>query len=286
MKKRKGRKAFWHNIKFKYKLAVINENTLEEVFGLHVSKLNGFSVLMCACVVIFLIAAVIIIFTPLRNYLPGYMDSQMRSRIVENALRADSLQVALDRQNYYIMNIKDILDGHVKVDTVQSIDSLTDKRAEELVARSKEEDEYRKRYEEEERYNLTAIGHPSDMAGVVFYRPVRGVISDGFNPDTGHFGIDLTPDVQDNVLAPLDGTVIFASYTAEWGYVIQIQHDRNFVTIYKHCDSLMHREGEKVRGGEVVALIGKNTVSGESSHLHFELWYKGSPINPEKYIVF
>ena len=152
MKKRRGRKAFWHNVKFKYKLAIINENTLEEVFGLHVSKLNGLSVLMSACVVIFLIAAVIIIFTPLRNYLPGYMDSQMRSQIVENALRADSLQKALDRQNYYIMNIKDILEGQVKADTVQSIDSLTDKRAEELVARSKEEDEFRKKYEEKERY--------------------------------------------------------------------------------------------------------------------------------------
>ena len=220
MKKRRGRKAFWHNVKFKYKLAIINENTLEEVFGLHVSKLNGLSVLMSACVVIFLIAAVIIIFTPLRNYLPGYMDSQMRSQIVENALRADSLQKALDRQNYYIMNIKDILEGQVKADTVQSIDSLTDKRAEELVARSKEEDEFRKKYEEKERYNLTAVEHNADMAGIVFYRPIRGVISDGFNPEKGHFGIDLTPDVQENVLAPLDGTVIFtASYTAEWGYV-------------------------------------------------------------------
>ena len=177
MKKRRGRKAFWHNVKFKYKLAIINENTLEEVFGLHVSKLNGLSVLMSACVVIFLIAAVIIIFTPLRNYLPGYMDSQMRSQIVENALRADSLQKALDRQNYYIMNIKDILEGQVKADTVQSIDSLTDKRAEELVARSKEEDEFRKKYEEKERYNLTAVEHNADMAGIVFYRPIRGGIS-------------------------------------------------------------------------------------------------------------
>lgn len=52
--KKKGRKAFWRNIKFKYKLTVINENTLEEVIGIHVSKLNGFSVLLAACTVIFL----------------------------------------------------------------------------------------------------------------------------------------------------------------------------------------------------------------------------------------
>ena len=96
--KKKGRKAFWRNIKFKYKLTVINENTLEEVIGIHVSKLNGFSVLLAACTVIFLLAAIIIVFTPLRNYLPGYMNSEVRSQVVTNALKADSLVEALERQ--------------------------------------------------------------------------------------------------------------------------------------------------------------------------------------------
>ena len=143
-KTRKGRKAFWHNIKFKYKLTIINENTLEEVVGIHVSKLNGLSVLLSVCTVIFLIAAAIIAFTPLRNYLPGYMNSEVRSQIVANALRADSLQAALERQSRYVMNIQDILSGQVKADTVQSIDSLTDLRAEKLRERSKEEAEFRK----------------------------------------------------------------------------------------------------------------------------------------------
>lgn len=96
----------------------------------------------------FLIAAAIIAFTPLRNYLPGYMNSEVRSQIVANALRADSLQAALERQSRYVMNIQDILSGQVKADTVQSIDSLTDLRAEKLMERSKEEEEFRKQYEE------------------------------------------------------------------------------------------------------------------------------------------
>ena len=86
-KNRKRRKAFWKDIKFKYKLTVINENTLEEVFGLHVSKLNGISVLLSVLTVLFLIAALIIAATPLRNYLPGYMNSEVRAQVVENALR-------------------------------------------------------------------------------------------------------------------------------------------------------------------------------------------------------
>ena len=116
--KKKRRKAFWHNIKFKYKLTVTNENTLEEVVGIHVSKLNGLSWLLSAVTVIFLVAAIIIAFTPLRNYLPGYMNSEVRAQIVSNALRADSLQKMLERQKLYIMNIQDIFSGKIQVDTV------------------------------------------------------------------------------------------------------------------------------------------------------------------------
>ena len=285
-KTRRGRKAFWHNIKFKYKLTIINENTLEEVVGIHVSKLNGLSVLLSACTVIFLIAAAIIAFTPLRNYLPGYMNSEVRSQIVANALRADSLQAALERQSRYVMNIQDILSGQVKADTVQSIDSLTNLRAEKLMERSKKEEEFRKQYEEKERYNLTAVTDVRDAAGLIFYRPLRGVMSAGFNPEKRHFGIDLTASPNESILATLDGTVIMAAYTAEWGYVIQIQHPQNFISVYKHCGSLMKREGEQVKGGEVIALVGKSTEDGDQPHLHFELWHRGNPTNPEKYVVF
>ena len=124
-KNKKRSKAFWNNIKFKYKLTIINENTLEEVVGLHVSKLNGISVLLSVLTILFLIAAVIIAFTPLRNYLPGYMNSEVRAQVVNNALRVDSLQQLVERQNLYIMNIQDIFQGKIKADTVHSIDSLT-----------------------------------------------------------------------------------------------------------------------------------------------------------------
>ena len=285
--KKKGRKAFWHNIKFKYKLTIINENTLEEVVGIHVSKLNGLSVLLTACIVIFLIAAVIIVFTPLRNYLPGYMNSEVREQVVANALRADSLQAALDRQKQYIMNVQDILSGQVKADTVKSIDSLTDLRAEELMERSKEEDEFRKKYEERERYNLTAVNNTPDASGLIFYRPLRGVMSTDFNPEKRHFGVDLTASPNENILAALDGTVILSAYTAEAGYVIQIQHPQNFVTVYKHCGSLLKQTGDKVKGGEVIALIGNgDRIDTGTPHLHFEVWHRGNPVNPEKYVVF
>lgn len=168
MPKKKRSKAFWNNIKFKYKLTIINENTLEEVVGLRVSKLNGLSVLLSVLTFLFVIAAVIITFTPLRNYLPGYMNSEVRARVVENALRVDSLQQLVDRQNLYIMNIQDIFSGKVRIDSVQSMDTLTAMRKDTLMERTKREEEFRRKYEETEKYNLTSITSQPDVNGLIF----------------------------------------------------------------------------------------------------------------------
>ena len=250
------RKKFWRNFKFKYKLTITNENTLEEVIGIHVSKLNGVSVLLFAVTVIFLVAATIIAFTPLRNYLPGYMNSEVRELVVTNALRVDSLQQLLNRQNMYIMNIQDIFSGKVKADTVASIDSLTMVRSEELMERTEAEEQFRKQYEESERYNLTTMDHASATLGLVFYRPTRGMISSGFDANGKHFGIDIAANPNESVLATLDGTVILSTYTAETGYVIQVQHAQNIVSVYKHCGSLLKKVGDTVKAGEAIALVG------------------------------
>ena len=286
MPKKKRSKAFWNNIKFKYKLTIINENTLEEVVGLHVSKLNGLSVLLSVLTVLFLFAAAIITFTPLRNYLPGYMNSDIRAQVVENALRVDSLQQLVDRQNMYIMNIQDIFSGTVRVDTVQSMDSLTAMREDSLIARSEREEAFRRQYEETEKYNLPSITTQPDVNGLIFYRPTRGMISDHFDAEKKHFGTDIAANPNESVLATLDGTVILSTYTAETGYLIEVQHNQDFVSVYKHCGSLLKREGDTVKGGEAIALVGNSGTLTTGPHLHFELWHRGRPVNPEKYIVF
>ena len=283
---RKRSKAFWNNFKFKYKLTIINENTLEEIVGLRVSKLNGLSVLLSVLAVLFLIAACIIAFTPLRNYLPGYMNSEVRSQIVDNALRVDSLQELLNRQNLYIMNIQDIFSGKVPIDSVQTLDSLTAAREDTLMERTKREEEFRRQYEENEKYNLTTIVSQPDVNGLILYRPTRGMVSDHFNADKKHFGTDIAANPNESVLATMDGTVFLSTYTAETGYVIGVQHSQDFVSIYKHCGSLLKKEGDRVKGGEAIALVGNSGTLSTGPHLHFELWYKGHPVNPEKYIVF
>ena len=280
------RKAFWKNFKFKYKLTITNEDTLEEIVGIHVSKLNGVSVLLSAVTVIFLITAVIIAFTPLKNYLPGYMNKEVREQVVTNALRADSLQWLMERQRMYIMNIQDIVSGSVKADSVHSIDSLTIVRSEELMERTQAEDEFRKQYEESERYNLTSLDNAQAITGLMFVRPTRGMLSSEFDANKKHFGIDVAASPNESVLATLDGTVVLATYTADTGYLIQVQHAQNLVSVYKHCGSLLKQVGDVVKAGEAIALVGNTGEKTTGPHLHFEIWNRGRALDPTKYIVF
>ncbi len=286
-KKKKRTKAFWKDIKFKYRLTITNENTLEDVVTLHVSKLNGLSVLLTVLTILFLIASLIVAFTPLRNYLPGYMNSEIRTQVVDNALRADSLQRLLERQNLFIMNIQDIFRGDVKADTIHSIDSLTSIREDSLMERTLREAEFRKQYEEAEKYNLTNITAQTNAEGLIFYRPVRGMIEKEFNAGQKHYGTDIVTEPGESILATLDGTVILSTYTAEDGYVIQVQHNQEFISIYKHCGSLLKQEGESVKAGEPLAVAPSgNGEAGNALQLHFELWHRGKAVNPELYIVF
>ena len=286
MPKRKRSKLFWKNVKFKYKLTVFNENTLEEVVGLHVSKLNGLSVLFSVLTVLFVVAASIITFTPLRNYLPGYMNSEVRAQVVDNALRADSLQQLLNRQNLYILNIQDIFSGKINVDTVHSMDSLTAIREDSLMERTEREAEFRRQYEETEKYNLTSIISQPEADGLLFYRPARGLIATSFDENQKRYGVEIVANSKESVLAALDGTVIMSNYTAEDGYLIAIQHHHNFVSFYKNCGSLLKQVGEQVQGGEAIALIKNRGEETLAPQLYFELWYKGRAIDPQKYIVF
>lgn len=155
------------------------------------------------------------------------MNSEVRAQVVTNALRADSLQQVVTRQNMYIMNIQDIFSGKVKADTVQSIDSLTILRSDSLMERTRQEEEFRKQYEESERYNLTAVDDNNAASGLIFYRPTRGMMSSNFDLENRHYGVDIAANPNESVLATLDGTVILSTYTAETGYVIQIQHGQD-----------------------------------------------------------
>lgn len=285
--KKKNIKAFWHRIRFKYKLSFINEGTLEEVWSFRLSQLSAFVTLAVFAFFLVSVTAFIIIKTPIRNYLPGYLDVEIRKEIMQNALRADSLERMMAIQSLYLDNVAGILSGTVSLDSIRQIDSLAQVQADYNIPRGPEEESFVKSYEEEEKYNLTVLDpNPVPTDGVFFYKPVNGVISAHYEVDERHFGIDLVAAPKESVLATLDGTVVFTGFDPNYGNVIQIQHKNGFLSIYKHNELLLKEAGDHVVAGEAIALVGNTGELSTGPHLHFELWYKGNPVNPEEYIAF
>lgn len=286
MAKKKQHIAFWENIKFKYKLTLTDENSLEEVGSICFTKLNGILLIAVILIVLFTLASLMIAYTPLRNYLPGYMNSEIRSQVVNNTLKVDSLIEVANRQNLYIMNIQDIFAGNIKADTIQSIDSLTTIRKDSLIDRSEREMAFRREYEEREKYNLSSLGQRSEMAGVHFHRPTQGIITNHFDAEKQHLGTDIAAQNGESVVATLDGTIIMSTYTADTGYVIMIQHNQDLLSVYKHCSLLLKKQGDNVKAGEAIALVGNSGTLANNTHLHFELWREGKAFNPETVIAF
>lgn len=279
--------SFWKRIRFKYKLSFINENTLEEVWSFRLSQLSVFISLGVFAFSLVAFTAFIIIMTPIRNYLPGYLDVEVRKEIVQNALRADSLERMIEIQNLYLKNVTGIISGTIELDSIREIDSLARVNADFEIPRSPEEEEYVKNFEQEEKYNLTVLNtNPLPMDGLFFYKPVSGVISSHYQADIYHFGVDIAAASKESVLATLDGTVMYAGYDPNQGNVIQLQHKNGFVSVYKHNELLLKEPGEQVVAGEAIALVGNTGKLSTGPHLHFELWYNGKPVNPEDFIVF
>lgn len=242
---------------------------------------------IAAGIVVAVVTFFVIYFTPLHRFMPGYLTPQSREQVVNFALRLDSLQEAVVRQNMYVTNLQDIFKGRVRVDSVVSIDSLTALRAADLMERTEQEKEFARMYEETEKYNLTTqASRVGTIVGLNLTCPIRGTLKEMYNPSAQHYGVDVSADVKTPVVAALDGVVMLAAYTASEGFVAVVQHNDELVTTYKHMGQLLVQEGRRVRSGEALGVTGSFNEEDTESYLHFELWHKGISLDPTLYIPF
>jgi murein DD-endopeptidase MepM/ murein hydrolase activator NlpD len=286
MAKNDKNKRNWRD---KYRFAIYNDTTFEEVWRVRLTQYNAF--LLITFLILFIIGATtsLIAFTNVREFIPGYPDVTMRRNILMSAIRLDSLQRELALRDKYFANLNAIISGKQPLDIIAQQD--TTKRYKAIKFTNSPEDvALRNQIEKDEQYNLTLgprINETTSIASLHFFPPVKGVISGKYDLRTRHFGTDIVTKPKSPVLAALDGTVIFTGWTMETGYVIEIQHNNNLVSVYKHNASLLKEAGDLVRAGEAISVVGD---SGElytsGPHLHFEIWYKGSPLDPEKHILF
>lgn len=290
MNKETEKQAIIKKLRNKYRLTISNESTFEEAVSFRLSRLNVFTVTGLFSIVLISLITVLIAFTPIREYIPGYPDGQMRRNIENNSILVDSLIVELKKQNRFFEGIRNVVSGNDFDNIVQNeADSIVDPKYKSLQFTQSENDSiFRKEHEAEEKFNLTLSGETKarGISSIHFFTPMKGMISNNYDEKVGHYGIDVVGPLNERISAVQNGTVIFAEWTLNTGYVIQIQHGKNLVSIYKHNQELLKKAGEYVRAGEAIAILGNSGELTSGPHLHFELWHNGKALNPENYIKF
>jgi murein DD-endopeptidase MepM/ murein hydrolase activator NlpD len=283
----KEKKNLGKKLLHRYRLVILNEDTFEERISFKINRL--FIIILTIIFSLFLIAltSVLIVYTPLKTYIPGYTSRDFKKDATNLNIKIDSLEQIVLSQNLYFESIRKVLKGEVDTivyneDSIKNTQPLSVTR-EELMP-GKTDSILRAEVEEEDRFNVfeSAI-FEGDFS---LFQPVEGIVSEVFDAESKHYAVDIAADKNEPVKSVADGRVIFAEWTAETGYVIIIEHQFALISVYKHNSSLLKSQGDFVTSGEVIALTGDTGELSTGTHLHFELWVDGNPIDPQEFINF
>lgn len=291
--------SLWDRLTKKSRLSVIDPVTFEVRREFSFSPMSFIVVSLFVLILIVSSTWTIIAFTPLRESIPGYPDiaqqEQMKRLQIENMEYLEELEEKQAILEQYNKPLLAILNGQEPVDPSIPMDSLSmlDTGAINQISfeTSEKDSLLRLKIEEGEKYgfsmpnNITS-GNSDNIAGVFFFSPLKGEVSGDVNVKEGHYGIDVKAPKNEAVKSTLDGTVIYADWTPENGHVIHVQHAHNLVSIYKHNSALLKKLGDAVKSGEPIAIIGNSGTLSLGTHLHFELWYNGVPLDPKLFVDF
>ena len=287
MAKKRKEKKIAKKLLHKYRLVILNEDTFEERLSFKLTRLNVF--VLASITAIFLIVAttLLIAFTPIREYIPGYSSTALKLKATELNYKTDSLQQVLAMNERYFSSIRQVLEGDVR--TVQfNRDSIIEAAkldtTEIDLAPIKADSLLREKVDQEDKYNLFETA--TATTNFVLFPPASGTISDSYDAEKRHYAVDIVVPKDSPIKATADGTIIFAEWTAETGFVVIIEHAQGLLSVYKHNSSITKKQGELVKAGEVIATAGNTGELTTGPHLHFELWSDGYPINPTNFIDF
>ena len=272
----------------KFRLALIDNQSHKQLFTLQFTKTSLFvtvvTILVTLCTLIFSIIA----FTPVKTFIPGYPDARSKREAIQNAIKIDSLENVIYKWGLYSENLKRVLEGEspVKLDSLLNAGVNETGRAIDMADIQRQDSLLREKVKEEEQFGIAARNRRVlPIEGMHFFCPLKGVVSQGYDP-ISHPYIDITAPAGSVVKATLDGTVIYAGWDDETGHTIQLQHEGDIISIYRHNEKLLKKSGDKVSAGTSIALVGNTGELTSGDHLHFELWHRGEALNPEIYIAF
>ncbi|NQY29007.1 MAG: M23 family metallopeptidase [Flavobacteriaceae bacterium] len=280
------KKKFKQKLLSKYRLVILNDDTFEEKLSFNLTRLNVFVISGFSIIALIALTTVLIAFTPLREYIPGYSSTSLKNKAHQLVSKADSLEVALLINKKQLNSIRRVLMGDVfPLDSLKEVNgNETNNEVFISIPTSKEDSLLREKVAREDKYNL--LEGEREKVNFVLFPPVKGSISEGFKPEDKHFAVDVVVAVGTAVKSVSDGRVIFAEWTADTGYVIIIEHANKLLSVYKHNSSINKSQGDYVETGEVISFSGATGELTTGPHLHFELWSDGHALDPTNFIAF
>jgi murein DD-endopeptidase MepM/ murein hydrolase activator NlpD len=271
-------------------LIIRDAETLAPRFSI---RITGASVLVGFAGLLVLCFFASFIFYQLVGYFQSGMQSEndIKRQIVSLAMSIDSLSEAIEARDRYINDLKLVMQGETPYNNNVRKDSgnanAVKINPEEVAKINPRDSSFRNEFEMEASATRPVRNAANaQLKSFVFFTPLKGVLLGKFEPQRQHYGVDIVARKNEPIKAVADGTVIISSWTQDSGYTIGIQHKNQLISFYKHNSVLLRKTGETVRAGDIIAIIGNSGELTDGPHLHFELWYNGSPVNPEQYISF
>lgn len=287
----KPKKTIAERLTARYQLVIRKEDNLEEKSSIGFTYAKLLILSMVVFMLIFSLSLYLSQTLLARWYDPRYAQMETNKKLLQLALKVDSLAVEQDNKEQFILNMKRVFNG----DTTGSFtDPNTKLRGQDRpikpvsnVKLEPTDSLFRKDFEKTEMALVTLTGSKyKELREVFFFSPITGFVSDRYDVKKGHYGIDIVAKTNEPVKSIADGTVIMASWTQDAGYVIAVQHRGNLIAVYKHNAELLKKVGSFVNAGDIISIVGNSGEMTDGPHLHFELWYNGNSLNPEEFVTF
>lgn len=286
-RKKRKQKRIAKKLLNKYRLVILNEDTFEERISFKLTRLNVFVLVTITTILLIFGTTMLIAFTPLREYIPGYSSTRLNLKATKLVAKTDSLETVIRLNQQYYGAIRKVLKGEVKTVTFDMDSAVQSQKLHpEKIDLSPSEADMKLREEVSREDKYSIFDTEKSGKGLSLFPPVKGTITSAYNVNEKHYAIDVAVPKDTPVKAAASGTVIFAEWTSETGHVIILEHGNSVVTVYKHNAALKKKQGDQVKSGEVIAIAGSTGQLSTGTHLHFELWRDGYPNDPSQFIDF
>ena len=287
VKNKKQKKNSINELTRSYKVVVSSEDTFEERLSFSTNKFNVFLVLSLYSIILIAFTISVVFFTQIREMVPGYSSSDLLTQAIYLTKKTDSLENELELNNTFYKSIENVLSGKTEQIIYKDTLALSNEKDNidfQAVLTNAEDSILRKYVEEEDKFNLTK--NELVIENKMFVSPVKGQITQKFDPLNNHFALDILVDTGTPVKSILEGKVIFSEWSVDTGHVLIIDHGDDIISVYKHNSKVLKTQNNFVKAGEVIAYSGNQGTLSTGPHLHFELWKNGTPINPEPLFNF